>query len=1432
MSLYMPLFRSCTTIRTLVQLHAHLFVSGLHKDPQASTKLIQSYAQMGSLQSSKQVFQTFPNPDFFMWGVLIKCYVWNHLFKEAIALYHKMLYLRIHVNRFIFPSVLRAFSSFGDVDCGGKLHGRAIKCGFDNDGIVQTSLLLMYGDFGCLDNARKVFDAMSVRDLVAWSAMIESCVENGMANEALDLFCWMVFEGVNPDSVTMLSVVDACGDLRSSRLVKSVHGYIVRRNMKTDGSLDSSLITMYGKCGDLHGAEILFRNVTHPTTSSWTAMLSCYNQSGCFYKAIDIFVKMQLMIVEPNSVTMMSVLRSCANLGLLKEGKSIHCFAIRKAVDFDILKPTLLELYADCRRLSDCEKILLTTGEKNIVQWNTLISILARKGLLEEALLVFKQMITEGLMPDSYSLASSLSACGNVGQLHLGHQIHSHILKRSYFDEFVQNSLIDMYCKCGIMDSSYKNGYSYEAISLFDQMYFDRLQMNEVTFLLVIQACSESGYLEKGKWLHHKLITCGMNQDTYIGTALTDMYAKCGDLKTARRVFDSISERSIVSWSVMIAGRAGDLYGAYGVIKSMPVFVEASIWSSLLNGCRIHQRMDMLNNIQKDISDISSDDPGYYTLLSNIYAEEGNWDEFGKVRSRMKHIGLKKIPGYSTIELENRTYRFGAGDVPHPDIKEICKSGSDLTPPSSSSSPLIHDYSSHSEDVKCIIKAKETKVTLNQQILKKERRNKSMKKLGFALCLNIFNLNNGGVFQRRTLTNSTYSELPQFSQTIASVQSIFSNPYFSLLGICRNIDSLKKIHALLILNGLTEDIICNNKLVSLYGSFGYIRYARQLFNQMPNPDFYSWKAMLRWYFLNEFYFEVLRFHNHMRPRVKENDNIVFSIVLKACSELRNVEEGRKVHCLIEKAGNPDSFVLTGLVDMYARCGWIENSRAVFDGILDRNVVSWTTMIVGYVQNDCAKEGLALFNRMREGFVECNEVTLGSLIKACTKIGSLHQGKWFHGYVSKSGFELNYVLGTALLDMYVKCDSIGDARCVFDELSTVDLVSWTAMIVGYCQTGHPDKALNLFTNSKWVGFQPNSITTASLLSSCAQLSNLSLGMAIHGLGVKLGLEDSIVRNALVDMYAKCHMLGDARYVFEMVLDKNVIAWNSIISGYSQNRYAYKALQMFHRMRSESFVPDAITLVSVLSACAFLGYLRVGSSLHAYSIKRGLMTNNVVVGTALLNFYAKSGDTESARIVFDGMEEKNSITWSTMVDGYGIQGDNNECFTLFDEMLKNDIQPDEETFTTILSACSHSGKVQEGWRYFNLMCQHYKFVPSMKHYTCMVDMLARDGKLEEAMEFIKNLPVQPDVSLLGAFLHGCEFYSRLDLGEIVIRKMLELNPQKACYYVLMSNLYASVGRWSEVNQVREMLKERGFSKCPASSMVEMNNDISVARVACFA
>ncbi|KAF5449557.1 hypothetical protein F2P56_029989 [Juglans regia] len=674
-------------------------------------------------------------------------------------------------------------------------------------------------------------------------------------------------------------------------------------------------------------------------------------------------------------------------------------------------------------------------------------------------------------------------------------------------------------------------------------------------------------------------------------------------------------------------------------------------------------------------------------------------------------------------------------------------------------------------------------------------------------------------------------EPPELAHTIASMSSISSNPCFSLLGFCRNFDSLKKTHGLLIVHGLTGELQCDTKLVSLYASFARVWHARLVFDRIEKPDFLSWKVMIRWYFLNDLHSEIIRFYSRMRICVRECDNVVFSIVLKACCELRNLDEGRKVHCQIVKAGSPDSFVMAGLVDMYAKCRDIGNSREVFDEILERNVVSWTSMIVGYVQNDCPQEGLILFNRMREGLVEGNKFTVGSLVTACTDLRALHQGKWLHGYVIKNGFEFNSFLVTALLDMYVKCGEVRDARSVFDELSAIDLISWTAMMVGYAQSGHPNEALKLFQDEKWADLLPNSVTTATVLSACAQLGNLNLGRSVHGLGIKLGLGEPPVRNALIDMYAKCHMIRDARYIFETVLDKDVITWNSIISGYFLIGYAREALELFNQMRSNSVSPDAVTLVSALSGCASLGDFQVGSSLHAFSIKEGLQSSSVYVGTALLNFYAKCGDVKSARMVFDGMGEKNTITWSAIIGGYGMQGDGSGSLALFNDMLKEKLEPNEVIFTTVLSACSHTGMIGEGWRCFNLMCQTYNFVPTMKHYACMVDLLARAGKLEEALNFIENMPVQPDVSLFGSFLHGCGLYARFDLGEVVIQKMLELHPNEASYYVLMCNLYASDGRWSQVNQMRELMKQRGLSKSPGCSLLEMDicADNSTAKVA---
>ncbi|XP_050388137.1 putative pentatricopeptide repeat-containing protein At1g69350, mitochondrial [Argentina anserina] len=768
MTQYMPLFRSCTSLRTLSQLHAHLLVSGLHRHPQASTKLIESYSHLGSLHSSSLLFHSFPNPDPFMFGVLIKCSTWSRHYHRSISLYHHMIRHDIPTTRFIFPSVLRACSGCGEMRVGREVHGRVVKCGFDGDNVVETALVGLYGEMGWLDEAMRVFGEMSVRDTVSWSSVVLSCVENGEVSRGLGMFREMVMMGgVVPDSVTMLGVCEGCGKLGWWRGARAAHGFVVRREIRKDEGLDSSLITMYGKCGDLQSAERVFRSASCWHTASWTAMISGYNQGGCFVEARGVFVRMLECGVEPNSVTLMCVLMSCVGLGLIRDGKSVHGYVIRKAVDpeLEFLGSALLELYAETGGVRYCQEILNTIGLRNVVPWNTVISVYCQKGLLKEALLVFVRMQSQGLMPDAFGMSSALAACGKMGSLELGHQIHGHVVKRGCLDEFVLNSLIDMYSKCGFVDSGYvifdtmktpgiitwnsmisgfsRCGNSVMAINLFDQIYMNRLEIDEVTILSVIQACSELGYLEKGKWVHHKLITYGIWKDLFVDTALTDMYAKCGDLQSAQGVFDMMIERSVVSWSVMIAAygvhgkihaaislfsqmleagiepnevtfmnilsacshagaveegriyfrsmkdfgiepnaehfacivdllsRAGDLKGAYDIIKSIQFSVDASIWGALLNGCRIHQRMDMIKSIQKDLLDIKTDDSGYYTLFSNIYAEGGNWEEFGNVRLMMKDIGLRKVPGYSAIEIDKRVYRFGAGDTPLPQMEEI-----------------------------------------------------------------------------------------------------------------------------------------------------------------------------------------------------------------------------------------------------------------------------------------------------------------------------------------------------------------------------------------------------------------------------------------------------------------------------------------------------------------------------------------------------------------------------------------------------------------------------------------------------------------------------------------------------------------------------------------------------------------------------------------
>ncbi|CAN6202271.1 unnamed protein product [Urochloa humidicola] len=545
------------------------------------------------------------------------------------------------------------------------------------------------------------------------------------------------------------------------------------------------------------------------------------------------------------------------------------------------------------------------------------------------------------------------------------------------------------------------------------------------------------------------------------------------------------------------------------------------------------------------------------------------------------------------------------------------------------------------------------------------------------------------------------------------------------------------------------------------------------------PDAYSYGVMLRCLVDAGRHADAVALHQEMRRRCpcpEAQDDFVLSLALKACVRSAEYGYGRRLHCDAVKAGGGDGFVMNSLIDMYAKAGDLECARKMFERIPDRNVVSWTSMLSGCVQNGFAADGLLLFNEMRR---------------------------------------------ETLLDMYVKCGEVEDARCMFDELSYVDIVLWTTMIVGYTQNGSPRDALQLFLDKKFASIVPNSVTMATVLSASAQLHDLSLGRSIHGIAVKLGVADyDVVVNALVDMYAKCHAVSEANRIFGRILNKDVVTWNSMIAGYAENNMGDDALMLFKQMRLQGASPDSTSVVNALSASVCLGDLLIGKSFHSYAVKRAFLSN-VYVNTALLNLYSKCADLPSARRVFDEMNNRNSVTWCAMIGGYGMQGDSAGSIDLFNEMLKDGVHPNDVAFTSILSTCSHTGMVTAGKKYFHSMAQHFNITPSMKHYACMVDVLARAGNLEQALEFIDKMPMQADVSVWGAFLHGCRLHSRLQFGEEAIKRMMVLHPERPDLYVLISNLYTSYGMWENSLAIRKWMQEKGLVKLPGCSSIGHEN-----------
>lgn len=478
------------------------------------------------------------------------------------------------------------------------------------------------------------------------------------------------------------------------------------------------------------------------------------------------------------------------------------------------------------------------------------------------------------------------------------------------------------------------------------------------------------------------------------------------------------------------------------------------------------------------------------------------------------------------------------------------------------------------------------------------------------------------------------------------------------------------------------------------------------------------------------------------------------------------------------------------------------------------------MIRGLVSNVCFDDAIEFYGLMRsEGFLP-NNFTFPFVLKACARLLDLQLGVKIHTLVVKAGFDCDVFVKTSLVCLYAKCGYLEDAHKVFDDIPDKNVVSWTAIISGYIGVGKFREAIDMFRRLLEMNLAPDSFTIVRVLSACTQLGDLNSGEWIHKCIMEMGMVRNVfVGTSLVDMYAKCGNMEKARSVFDGMPEKDIVSWGAMIQGYALNGLPKEAIDLFLQMQRENVKPDCYTVVGVLSACARLGALELGEWVSGL-VDRNEFLYNPVLGTALIDLYAKCGSMSRAWEVFKGMKEKDRVVWNAIISGLAMNGYVKISFGLFGQVEKFGIKPDGNTFIGLLCGCTHAGLVDEGRRYFNSMYRFFSLTPSIEHYGCMVDLLGRAGLLDEAHQLIRNMPMEANAIVWGALLGACRIHRDTQLAELVLKQLIELEPWNSGNYVLLSNIYSANLKWDEAAKVRLSMNEKRIQKPPGCSWIEVD------------
>ncbi|XP_020590615.1 pentatricopeptide repeat-containing protein At2g13600-like [Phalaenopsis equestris] len=649
----------------------------------------------------------------------------------------------------------------------------------------------------------------------------------------------------------------------------------------------------------------------------------------------------------------------------------------------------------------------------------------------------------------------------------------------------------------------------------------------------------------------------------------------------------------------------------------------------------------------------------------------------------------------------------------------------------------------------------------------------------------------------------------------------------SLLSACWEMEEIKlgrEIHCYCLRNGLFDCAVhVGTALIDFYSKFDAMA-SRSVFNSMEVRNNITWNVILCAYLYAADFDEVMILFIEMLVEGIDFDSVAFLAILESCADHGCLECGKQIHQLAIKHGFlSDIYVANALIVMYGKCGDVDSSYQVFDTVVSADLALWNAMLASYRNSSCFSKAFDLFKKMQENRITENSVTLATMLSICAQSGRLEMGKELHAYVIKTGSVKDSGVENALLNMYVESSSISCACRLFNKMERVEVFSWNTLIKALIDNGCTYQAWELFDKMHDGEEKPNSFTMVSLLSGCEE-SSVKVGKSIHGYIVRYGFDvNPSLCTALTNMYMRCGNEPAAVYFFWTCSDRDLVSWNAMIGNYFHAGQPCKALSFFSQMLSE-VKPNGITIIISLLACARMADLPKGRSLHTYIRRREMnLDSDTCLANALLTMYAKCGSLEDAKKIFRNLKKKDVISWNAMIAAYGMHGKGNDAVELFYRMVEAGEKPTSVTFVSVLSSCSHSGLVEEGYRLFHSMVEDYGIEPQVVHYGCMVDLFGRSGFVDAALNLVQSMPMEPDASLWRALLGACKLCCNLEMARFVAQKLNELEPQNSANYKLLSNIHAAAGRWEDAEALKKGIKERGLQSSTGTSWMASKNQI---------